>query len=44
MTWTFGSRSARSTQAASSTGVAAMIALPLSGRLKVILATRPVTS
>src|SRR5436305_1234181 len=44
MTWTLGSRSARSTNADSSSGVSAMIALPFSGRLNVIRATLPVTS
>ena len=44
MTCTFGSRSARSTSADSSSGVSATIALPFSGRLNVIRATRSVTS
>jgi len=44
MTCTRGSRSARSTACASSTGVSAVMALPRSGRSKVMRAIRPVTS
>ena len=44
ITWTAGSRSARSTHCASSTGRSSVIPLPRSGRLSVMRATRPSTA
>src|SRR5262244_1550 len=44
MTWTFGSRLARSTHSASSRAISKVIPFPRSGRFKVMRAIGPVTS